>query len=110
MFYRLAAEGVLLLHLAFIMFVILGAAAVLRWRWLAAVHVPAAIWGFFIELTGGVCPLTYVENCDGLISTDTSIGGIHLDGEHEQERTKDIQRGVQAASRADDLRAGVERQ
>ena len=62
MFYRLAAEGVLLLHLAFIMFVILGAAAVVRWRWLAAVHVPAAIWGFFIELTGGVCPLTYAEN------------------------------------------------
>ncbi|MEX8518879.1 MAG: hypothetical protein AB3X44_10225, partial [Leptothrix sp. (in: b-proteobacteria)] len=42
--------------------------------------------------------------CAGLISPDTSIGGIHLDEEHEQERTKDLQGGVQAASRADDSR------
>lgn len=62
MLYRLAAEGVLLLHLAFIVFVIFGAALAARWRWLALVHVPAAAWGFFVELTGRVCPLTYVEN------------------------------------------------
>jgi hypothetical protein len=62
MLYRLAAEGVLLLHLAFIVFVILGAAVAARWRWLVFVHVPAATWGFFIELTGRVCPLTYAEN------------------------------------------------
>ena len=62
MFYRLAAEAVLLLHLAFIVFVILGAAVAARWRWLVPVHVAAATWGFFIELTGRVCPLTYAEN------------------------------------------------
>ena len=62
MLYRLAAEAVLLLHLAFIVFVIFGAVLVARRPWLAFVHVPAAIWGFFIELTGRVCPLTYVEN------------------------------------------------
>ena len=28
--------------------------------------------------------------CAGLISTDTSIGGIHLDGKHDQEATKDV--------------------
>ena len=48
-------------------------------------------------------------DCGGLISPDTSIGGIHLDEEHEQERTKDIQRGIQAASCADDSRTGTER-
>lgn len=60
--YRLAAEGVLLLHLAFIVFVVLGAAIAARWRWLPFIHVPAATWGFFVELTGRVCPLTYAEN------------------------------------------------
>lgn len=40
--------------------------------------------------------------CAGLISTDTSIGGIHLDEEHDQETTKEFRRGVQAASGADD--------
>lgn len=62
MLYRLAAEGVLLLHLAFIVFVVLGAAIAARWRWLPFIHVPAATWGFFVELTGRVCPLTYAEN------------------------------------------------
>jgi hypothetical protein len=62
MFYRIAAEAVLLLHLAFIVFALLGAAIAVRWRWLTIVHVPAAAWGFFVELTGRVCPLTYAEN------------------------------------------------
>ena len=62
MSYRLAADGVLLLHLAFIAFVVLGALLVARWRWIAFVHLPAAAWGFFVELTGRACPLTYAEN------------------------------------------------
>ena len=62
MFYRLAAEGVLLLHLAFIVLAVLGAAIAARWRWLIVVHVPAAAWGAFVELTGRICPLTYAEN------------------------------------------------
>lgn len=59
---RLTAEAVLLIHLAFIVFVILGAALAARWRWALAVHLPAAAWGCFVELTGRVCPLTYAEN------------------------------------------------
>jgi NADH:ubiquinone oxidoreductase subunit H len=62
MFYRLAAEVVLLFHLAFMVFVISGAAAVARWPWLSVVHVPAAVWGCFVEVTGRVCPLTSAEN------------------------------------------------
>ncbi len=60
--YRLAADGVLLLHLAFIVFALLGAVLAARWRWLVVVHVPAAAWGAFVELTGRICPLTYAEN------------------------------------------------
>lgn len=62
MFFRLAADGVLLLHLAFILFALLGAAMAIRWRWILFVHLPAAVWGFFVELTGRICPLTHLEN------------------------------------------------
>ena len=62
MLYRLAADAVLLLHLAFIVFVLLGAAFAQRWRWLVVVHLPAAVWGCFVEITGRICPLTYAEN------------------------------------------------
>ena len=60
--YHLSAEGVLLLHFGFIVFVLFGAALAVRWRWVVAAHLPAAAWGFFVELTGRVCPLTYAEN------------------------------------------------
>ena len=62
MLYRLAAETVLLLHLAFIVFVIAGATGAARWSWLPLIHLPAAAWGVFVELTGRVCPLTTAEN------------------------------------------------
>ena len=62
MFFRLAADGVLLLHLAFILFALLGAAMAVRWRWIPLIHLPAAAWGVFVELTGRACPLTYLEN------------------------------------------------
>lgn len=62
MLFRLAANAILLLHLAFILFALLGAAIAVRWRWVLIVHLPAAAWGFFVELTGRVCPLTYLEN------------------------------------------------
>ena len=62
MLFRLAADGVLLLHLAFILFALLGAAMAVRWRWIPLIHIPAAAWGVFVELTGRACPLTYLEN------------------------------------------------
>lgn len=62
MFYRAAADGVLLFHLAFIGFALLGALLVTRWRWLVVLHLPAAAWACFIEFSGGICPLTYAEN------------------------------------------------
>ncbi len=59
MYFRLAADSVLLLHLAFILFTLLGAAMTVWRRWVPFVHLPAAAWGGFVELTGRVCPLTY---------------------------------------------------
>lgn len=62
MLFRLAADAVLLVHLAFILFALLGAAIAVRWRWIPLVHLPVAAWGFFVEITGRICPLTYLEN------------------------------------------------
>lgn len=62
MFFRFAADGVLLLHLGFILFAIFGGALALRWRWMPVVHLPAAAWAVFVELTGRICPLTYLED------------------------------------------------
>lgn len=62
MLFRLAADAVLLVHLAFILFVVLGAILLLRWRWLALIHVPFVIWGVAIELSGWGCPLTPLED------------------------------------------------
>ena len=60
--YALAADLVALIHLLFVLFVVLGGLLVLRWRWFAWIHLPSAIWGALIELTGFICPLTPLEN------------------------------------------------
>ena len=62
MIYRWLADGVLLLHLGFVLFVVLGGLLVLRWPGVAWLHLPAAIWGVLIEYTGWICPLTPLEN------------------------------------------------
>ena len=62
MAYRLLADLVLVLHLAFILFLLLGGLAVARWPRMIWVHVPAALWGVVIELAGWICPLTPLEN------------------------------------------------
>jgi hypothetical protein len=56
------ADLVLLLHLAFIIFVVGGGLLAMRWRWVPIIHLPAAAWGVLIEVSGGVCPLTPLEN------------------------------------------------
>ncbi|HEX6627330.1 MAG TPA: DUF2784 domain-containing protein [Gemmatimonadaceae bacterium] len=62
MIYRVLADLVLVLHLGFVLFVVLGGLAVVRWPWLAWVHIPAAVWGVLIEYSGWICPLTPLEN------------------------------------------------
>jgi hypothetical protein len=62
MLQRALADVVLLLHLAFVLFVVAGGLLALHWRWAPVVHLPAAGWGVFIEVTGRICPLTPLEN------------------------------------------------
>lgn len=61
MLYRLAADAVVLVHVAFILFVIAGGLLALRWRWVAYVHIPVAMYGVAIEFGGWICPLTPLE-------------------------------------------------
>lgn len=56
------AAAVAGLHLAFILFVFAGGALVLKWPRLAWLHVPAVLWGGFVEIAGRICPLTHLEN------------------------------------------------
>ena len=58
----LLADLVLLLHLAFVLFVVFGGLLVLRRRRIAWLHVPAFVWAAAIEFGGWICPLTPLEN------------------------------------------------
>jgi len=60
--YALLADLVLVLHAAFIVFVVLGGLLVLWRRPVAWLHIPAAAWGILIEFKGWICPLTFLEN------------------------------------------------
>jgi hypothetical protein len=60
--YRLLANVVVLIHALFIAFVVVGGFLAWRWRWIAALHLPCALWGMVIEYRGGMCPLTPLEN------------------------------------------------
>ena len=61
MWYRGAADVVLVVHFAFVVFVVLGGLLALRWPRVAWVHVPVALYGAVIEFAGFVCPLTPLE-------------------------------------------------
>jgi hypothetical protein len=60
--YGLLADLLVVVHLAFVLFVVAGALLVVRWRALIWVHVPCVLWGALIEFGGWVCPLTPLEN------------------------------------------------
>jgi Protein of Unknown function (DUF2784) len=61
MLYRLSADLVLIVHLAFVLFVMLGGLLVLRRPRLMWLHLPAVVWGALSEFLGVFCPLTPLE-------------------------------------------------
>ena len=60
--FAVLAGGIVILHFAFVLFAVAGALLALQWRWVPWLHVPAATWAVLIELSGGICPLTPLEN------------------------------------------------
>lgn len=72
---RLAADALVLLHLLFILFVVLGGLLV-AWRgWIAWVHLPAAAWGAWAEFSGVICPVTPLENHYRRVAGQTGYPG-----------------------------------
>ena len=62
MIFRVLADLIVVLHLGFVLFVVLGGALALRWPRVAWVHLPCAVWGALISFAGWICPLTPLEN------------------------------------------------
>lgn len=61
MLFRGLTGLVVLVHFAFVVFVVVGVIFVMRWPRLVWFHVPAVIWGLLIEFAGVICPLTPLE-------------------------------------------------
>jgi len=61
MIYRILADLVVIIHLMFIIFVVLGGLIAIRWRWILVFHLPSVIWGALMEFQGWLCPLTTLE-------------------------------------------------
>jgi hypothetical protein len=60
--YGILADVVVLIHVAFVGFVVFGWFASWRWFWVSWIHLPAVFWGIGIEWAGAICPLTLLEN------------------------------------------------
>lgn len=61
MAFRLLTDLVVVVHLAFILFVAVGGLLVWRWPWLMRLHAPTVAWGIAIITVGFTCPLTPLE-------------------------------------------------
>lgn len=55
----LSADLLVLLHFLFVVF---GGFLVWKWKKLAWLHLPAALWGALLEFGRWICPLTRLEN------------------------------------------------
>ena len=62
LFFSLLAGLLVVGHMLFVLFAAFGAALVWRRWWVAWLHLPAAAWAVYIEVSGGICPLTPFEN------------------------------------------------
>lgn len=60
--FRLLADTIIVVHFAFVVFVVLGGLLILRWPRIAWLHIPSAAWGIALEFAGWICPLTPLEN------------------------------------------------
>ena len=75
MIYRLTADLVLIVHLAFILFVALGGLLVLRRPRLIWLHLPTVVWGALSEFLGVICPLTPLETALRELGGGNGYGG-----------------------------------
>jgi hypothetical protein len=63
MAFRLLTDATVILHFAFLVFVVGGGFLARRYRWLMVPHLLAVAWGVYVEaMPGMLCPLTPLEN------------------------------------------------
>lgn len=73
--YNFLANAVVGVHFLFILFVVFGGLLVIRYPKMAFAHIPAAIWGAFVEFSGWICPLTPLENYFRSLAGEQSYSG-----------------------------------
>lgn len=69
------ADVLVIAHLLFVVFVVAGGFLLARWPKLVWLHLPAAAWGAYIEFSGGICPLTPLENRLRVLGGDSAYSG-----------------------------------
>ncbi|MBU8910558.1 MAG: DUF2784 domain-containing protein [Desulfobacterales bacterium] len=62
MTHLILANSILMMHFAFILFVVFGGLLVFYRKWISWLHIPAIFWAALIEFSGWICPLTHLEN------------------------------------------------
>jgi hypothetical protein len=77
--YRWLSTAVVVVHAAFVVFVVTGGFLALRWRRLVWLHVPTALWAVAIEVIGFRCPLTPLENALRLRAGEPTYSGTFLE-------------------------------
>lgn len=73
--WKLLADAVVLAHLGFVVFVVAGAFLAWRYPRVLFAHVPALLWGLWIEVSGMICPLTPLENHLRMLAGEAGYSG-----------------------------------
>lgn len=79
MIYRLGADSVLVLHLAYVLFALLGGLLVAYRRWLLPLHLVAIGWAIYVQLANPGCPLTGWEQTLRLRAGDAGYSGSFIE-------------------------------
>jgi hypothetical protein len=97
--YRIVADLLVLLHLAFICFAVAGAFLAWKWRWLALLHLPAVAWAVLISLRSWPCPLTPLEKSFRTLAGQAAYEGGFVENYivpliYPEELTRGLQLGI----------------
>ncbi|MDE0062550.1 MAG: DUF2784 domain-containing protein [Gammaproteobacteria bacterium] len=77
--YRLAADTMMVAHLLYIVFVVVGGLIAFRARWILWLHIPAVAWAIYVQYIGRVCPLTTWEKEFRDLAGDAGYDGGFID-------------------------------
>ena len=78
MIYSFLAVVLVLVHLAFIVYVLFGALLILKWPRTFWLHLPTCLWGMTVEFTGWICPLTPLEIELRLLAREQGYSGSFI--------------------------------